>query len=79
MAGALLFGVADALQLQLAITPEFGGVPRELLIAAPYLVVIVALVVWGRGIRYPGRVHAPVPPGMTTRRSSIGDAMNDQE
>ncbi len=59
VAGALLFGVADALQLQLAITPEFGGVPRELLIAAPYLVVIVALVVWGRGIRYPGAYMRP--------------------
>ena len=33
--------------------------PRELLIAAPYLVVIVALVVWGRGIRYPGAYMRP--------------------
>jgi simple sugar transport system permease protein len=54
VAGALLFGAADALQLQLAITSEFGDVPNELLIAVPYLVVIVALVIWGRGIRYPG-------------------------
>ena len=54
MGGALLFGLADALQLQLAITSAFGGVPNELMIAVPYLVVIVALVVWGRGIRYPG-------------------------
>jgi ABC-type uncharacterized transport system permease subunit len=52
--GALLFGLADALQLQLAISPLFGGVPNELLIAFPYLVVILALVVWGRGVRYPG-------------------------
>ncbi len=59
VAGALLFGVADALQLQLAITPEFGDVPRELLIAVPYLVVIAALVVWGRGIRYPGAYLRP--------------------
>ena len=59
VAGALLFGVADALQLQLAITPEFGAVPRELLIAVPYLVVIAALVVWGRGIRYPGAYLRP--------------------
>ena len=65
VAGALLFGVADALQLQLAITPEFGGVPRELLIAAavpggdhrP----------GGVGPRHPlpRRVHAPVPPGLS--------------
>ncbi len=54
MGGALLFGLADALQLQLAITSAFGGVPNELMIAVPYLVVIIALVVWGRGIRYPG-------------------------
>lgn len=59
VAGALLFGAADALQLQLAITPEFADVPNELLIAVPYLVVIAALVVWGRGIRYPGAYLRP--------------------
>jgi simple sugar transport system permease protein len=59
VAGALLFGLADALQLQLAITPEFSDVPNELMIAVPYLVVIVALVVWGRGIRYPGAYLRP--------------------
>lgn len=59
VAGALLFGAADALQLQLAITPEFGDVPNELLIAVPYLVVIAALVIWGRGIRYPGAYLRP--------------------
>lgn len=59
VAGALLFGAADALQLQLAITPQFGDVPNELLIAVPYLVVIAALVVWGRGIRYPGAYLRP--------------------
>ena len=57
--GALLFGFADALQLQLAITSEFSDVPNELLIAVPYLVVIAALVVWGRGIRYPGAYLRP--------------------
>jgi simple sugar transport system permease protein len=59
VAGAILFGAADALQLQLAITPEFGDVPNELLIAVPYLVVIAALVIWGRGIRYPGAYLRP--------------------
>lgn len=59
MGGALLFGLADALQLQLAITSAFGGVPNELMIAVPYLVVIAALVVWGRGIRYPGAYMRP--------------------
>jgi len=57
--GALLFGFADALQLQLAITSQFGGVPNEVMIAVPYLVVIAALVVFGRGIRYPGAYMRP--------------------
>jgi ABC-type uncharacterized transport system permease subunit len=57
--GALLFGLADALQLQLAISPLFSGVPNELLIAFPYLVVIGALVIWGRGVRYPGSYLTP--------------------
>ena len=35
--GALLFGLADALQLQFAITSGFSGVPNELMIAIPYL------------------------------------------
>ena len=52
--GALLFGLFDALQLQLAITPAFGAIPNELLIALPYLVVIAALAVRGGGVRYPG-------------------------
>ncbi|WP_105035761.1 ABC transporter permease [Cryobacterium aureum] len=59
VAGALLFGFADALQLQLAITPQFGAVPNELLIAFPYLVVIGALAIWGRGVRYPGAYLVP--------------------
>ncbi|GAB3128422.1 ABC transporter permease [Glaciibacter psychrotolerans] len=59
VAGALLFGFADALQLQLAITPLFSGIPNELLIAFPYLVVIGALVIWGRGVRYPGAYLKP--------------------
>ena len=49
MLGALLFGFFDALQLQLAITSAFGSVPNELLIALPYLVVIAALAIRGRG------------------------------
>ncbi len=57
--GALLFGLFDALQLQLAITPAFASVPNELLIALPYLVVVVALAVRGRGVRSPG---AYLPP-----------------
>ncbi|GLK16465.1 ABC transporter permease [Herbiconiux flava] len=59
VAGALLFGFTDALQLQLAITPLFSAVPNELLIALPYLVVIAALAVWGRRVRYPGAYLTP--------------------
>ena len=59
VAGALLFGFTDALQLQLAISPLFSAVPNELLIAFPYLVVIAALAIWGRGVRYPGAYLTP--------------------
>jgi len=52
--GALIFAGTDALQLQLAITPTFSAVPRELMLALPYLAVIAALAVWGRTVRYPG-------------------------
>lgn len=51
--GALLFAATDALQLQLAITTTFASVPRELMLALPYLAVIVALAVGGRSVRYP--------------------------
>jgi simple sugar transport system permease protein len=57
--GGLLFAAVDALQLQLAITAQFGDVPRELLIAAPYVVVIVALALSGRNVAYPGAYLKP--------------------
>jgi general nucleoside transport system permease protein len=53
VAGALLFAATDALQLQLAITDAFADVPRELMLALPYLAVIAALAVWGRSVQYP--------------------------
>jgi simple sugar transport system permease protein len=59
VAGSLLFAVIDAGQLQLAITPAFAQVPRELLIALPYLVVILALALAGQGLRYPGAYLKP--------------------
>ena len=59
IAGALLFGVADAIQLQMAISRWSGWVPNELFIAFPYLVVIAALAIWGRGVRYPGAYLMP--------------------
>ncbi len=51
--GALIFAVTDALQLQLAITSTFSQIPRELMLALPYLAVIAALFVWGRKVHYP--------------------------
>ena len=51
--GALIFAVTDALQLQLAISSAFSAVPRELMLALPYLAVIAALAVWGRRVHYP--------------------------
>ena len=41
--GALLFAFVYALQLRLRILPEFSDVPFELLLALPYVVVILAL------------------------------------
>lgn len=55
VAGALLFAVTDALQLQLAITDLFADVPRELMLALPYLAVIAALAIWGRSVHYPAQ------------------------
>lgn len=51
--GALIFAATDALQLQLAITTTFAAIPRELMLALPYLAVITALAVWGRKVHYP--------------------------
>ncbi|HZJ05756.1 MAG TPA: ABC transporter permease [Nocardioidaceae bacterium] len=51
--GALIFAATDALQLQLAITSTFSSIPRELMLALPYLAVIAALAVWGRKVHYP--------------------------
>lgn len=53
VAGALVFAATDALQLQLAITDAFSSVPRELMLALPYLAVIAVLALMGRSVRYP--------------------------
>ena len=59
VAGALLFAGIDALQLQLAITDTFANVPREIMIATPYIVVITALAASGRNVTYPGAYLKP--------------------
>lgn len=57
--GGLLFAAVDALQLQLVIMPQFASIPREVMIALPYLVVIAALAASGRNLRYPGAYLKP--------------------
>jgi simple sugar transport system permease protein len=57
--GALLFAFVYALQLRLRLLPELGGVPFELLLALPYIVVILALVASGRNVAYPGAYLKP--------------------
>ncbi|KHL16381.1 simple sugar transport system permease protein [Mumia flava] len=61
--GALVFAATDALQLQLAITSAFADVPRELMLALPYLAVIAALAVWGRAVCYPATYLRPYERG----------------
>ena len=57
--GALLFAFVYALQLRLRLIPELAGVPFELLLALPYVAVIVALAVSGRNVAYPGAYLKP--------------------
>ena len=57
--GALVFSFVYSLQFRLRILPEFGELPFELLLALPYLVVIVALALSGRNVAYPGAYLKP--------------------
>jgi ABC-type uncharacterized transport system permease subunit len=57
--GALLFAGVYSLQLRLRILPGWDDVPFELLLALPYLVVIVALALSGRNVAYPGAYLRP--------------------
>lgn len=57
--GALLFAGVYALQLRLRLLPSWSGVPFELLLALPYVVVILALAVSGRNVAYPGAYLKP--------------------
>jgi general nucleoside transport system permease protein len=52
--GALVFAAVYSLGLRLRITPGFEGVPNELMLALPYVVVIAALALSGRNVPYPG-------------------------
>jgi len=57
--GALLFAAVYALQLRLRLLPSWSGVPFELLLALPYVVVIAALALSGRNVAYPGAYLKP--------------------
>ena len=52
--GALVFAALFSLGLRLRITPGFEAVPNEIMLALPYVVVIVALALSGRNVPYPG-------------------------
>jgi len=52
--GALVFAAVFSLGLRLRITPGFEGVPNEVMLALPYVVVIAALALSGRNVPYPG-------------------------
>jgi general nucleoside transport system permease protein len=52
--GALVFAAVTSLGLRLHITSGFEGVPNELMLALPYVVVIAALALSGRNVPYPG-------------------------
>lgn len=51
--GALIFAGVYSLQLRLSILPGWDAVPFELLLALPYLIIIVALALSGRNVAYP--------------------------
>lgn len=54
LVGAFIFAFVYALQFRLRLLSGWEGVPFELLLALPYLATIVALVVSGRNVPYPG-------------------------
>jgi len=57
--GALVFAAVYSLQLRLRIESGFEAVPYEILLALPYVVVIVGLAVSGRNVAYPGAYLRP--------------------
>jgi simple sugar transport system permease protein len=59
VAGALLFAAVFSLGLRLRILPGWDAIPFELLLALPYLAVIAALAISGRGVQYPGAYLKP--------------------
>jgi simple sugar transport system permease protein len=54
-----VFSFVYSLQFRLRILPGFGELPFELLLALPYVVVILALALSGRNVAYPGAYLKP--------------------
>ncbi|MBZ0288140.1 MAG: ABC transporter permease, partial [Anaerolineae bacterium] len=57
LAGALLFGALQALQLRLQ--AEGVALPYELLLALPYVITILVLALFGRNASYPASLLKP--------------------
>ncbi|HBZ61735.1 MAG TPA: ABC transporter permease, partial [Acidimicrobium sp.] len=51
--------LVNAGQLQLRLLPSFADVPFEILLALPFLAVIVGLAISGRNVPYPGAYLKP--------------------
>jgi general nucleoside transport system permease protein len=61
VAASLLFGVAQALQFQVEHLGPLQHVPPDMLIALPYAVTILAVII-ARGSRYPAAIGVPYRP-----------------
>jgi general nucleoside transport system permease protein len=57
--GALIFAAVYSLGLRLRITPGFEAIPNEIMLALPYVIVILALALSGRNVPYPGAYLKP--------------------
>jgi general nucleoside transport system permease protein len=57
--GALLFSFVYSLGLRLQIMEGWSAIPPEVMLALPYLAVIVALAISGRNVAYPGAYLKP--------------------
>ncbi|HZS93918.1 MAG TPA: ABC transporter permease [Chloroflexota bacterium] len=62
VAGAALFGLADALQFQMQTVSQLSSVPRDVWLAVPYVVTIVAVAV-ARRSQYPAACGVPYVSG----------------
>ena len=57
--GTILFSFVYAMQNRLRLIPGFADIPYEILLALPYVAVIIGLAISGRRMRYPGAYLKP--------------------